>query len=69
MSPDLPDVVLGGGNEKKLKTLPPGCRAGTNTNAFRGGFRMWAGVDAKGEPLAKDAELPAKDTLVERRKR
>lgn len=35
------DVVLGGGNVRKLKTLPPGCRAGENANAFRGGFRLW----------------------------
>jgi predicted NBD/HSP70 family sugar kinase len=35
------DVVLGGGNVKKLKQLPPGCRAGDNANAFLGGFRMW----------------------------
>lgn len=34
-------VVLGGGNSKKLKTLPPGARLGDNTKAFRGGFRMW----------------------------
>jgi polyphosphate glucokinase len=35
------DVVLGGGNVKKLSMLPPGCRAGGNANAFRGGFRLW----------------------------
>jgi polyphosphate glucokinase len=35
------DVVLGGGNVAKLKGLPPGCRAGENSNAFRGGFRLW----------------------------
>ena len=35
------DVVLGGGNIKKLSMLPPGCRAGGNANAFRGGFRLW----------------------------
>jgi polyphosphate glucokinase len=34
-------VVLGGGNVRKLKVLPPNCRAGENTNAFRGGVRMW----------------------------
>jgi polyphosphate glucokinase len=34
-------VVLGGGNSKKLKKLPPGARLGCNDNAFRGGFRMW----------------------------
>ena len=35
------DVVLGGGNVKQLKKLPPGCRAGDNANAFVGGFRLW----------------------------
>jgi polyphosphate glucokinase len=35
------DVVLGGGNAKKLKELPPGCRAGDNAFAFLGGFRLW----------------------------
>lgn len=40
LGPD--DVVLGGGNVKNLKELPPGCRAGDNANAFLGGFRLWA---------------------------
>jgi len=35
------EVVLGGGNVHKLKKLPPGCRAGDNDNAFKGGFRLW----------------------------
>jgi polyphosphate glucokinase len=39
LEPD--DVVLGGGNVKQLKQLPPGCRAGDNANAFLGGFRLW----------------------------
>lgn len=39
LEPD--DVVLGGGNVKRLKELPPGCRAGDNSNAFKGGFRLW----------------------------
>jgi polyphosphate glucokinase len=39
LEPD--DVVLGGGNVKNLKELPPGCRAGDNANAFLGGFRLW----------------------------
>ncbi|HKB36459.1 MAG TPA: hypothetical protein VKD72_08400, partial [Gemmataceae bacterium] len=34
-------VVLGGGNAKKLTTLPEGCRLGNNENAFIGGFRLW----------------------------
>lgn len=37
----LDDVVLGGGNVKKLTKLPKGCRAGDNANAFLGGFRLW----------------------------
>jgi polyphosphate glucokinase len=39
LEPD--DVVLGGGNVKKLKELPKGCREGDNANAFLGGFRLW----------------------------
>jgi predicted NBD/HSP70 family sugar kinase len=35
------DVVLGGGNVKKLSKPPKGCRAGENSNAFLGGFRLW----------------------------
>jgi polyphosphate glucokinase len=34
----LDDVVLGGGNAKRL---PFGCRIGSNANAFVGGFRLW----------------------------
>jgi polyphosphate glucokinase len=39
LEPD--DVVLGGGNVKEMKEMPPGCRAGDNANAFLGGFRLW----------------------------
>jgi polyphosphate glucokinase len=35
------DVVLGGGNVKKLARLPKACRAGSNAHAFLGGFRLW----------------------------
>lgn len=38
---ELDDVVLGGGNAKKLDKLPKGCRAGDNANAFLGGFLLW----------------------------
>jgi polyphosphate glucokinase len=34
-------VVLGGGNNKKLKETPAGARIGNNLNAFVGGFRLW----------------------------
>ena len=39
LEPD--DVVLGGGNARKLQELPPGCRLGDSANAFVGGFRLW----------------------------
>jgi polyphosphate glucokinase len=34
-------VVLGGGNSKNIKKLPPGVRLGDNRNAFSGGARLW----------------------------
>jgi polyphosphate glucokinase len=43
MRPD--ETVIGGGNVRNLDALPRGCRAGENANAFRGGFRLWAGTD------------------------
>jgi predicted NBD/HSP70 family sugar kinase len=39
LEPD--DVVLGGGNAKRLKTLPPGTRCGDDRAAFAGGVRLW----------------------------
>ena len=35
------DVVLGGGNVKQLRRLPPGVRPGSNRHAFLGGYRLW----------------------------
>ena len=34
-------IVLGGGNAKHMKELPPDVRPGANANAFIGGFRLW----------------------------
>jgi polyphosphate glucokinase len=51
------DVVLGGGNAKKLKKLPPGCRLGDNANAFVGGFRLWSdSTKKKNHSLLASAE-------------
>jgi polyphosphate glucokinase len=54
------DVVLGGGNVRKLKELPLGCRAGDNNNAFLGGFRLWRktaveknSATARGRPIRR----------------
>lgn len=55
LEPD--DVVLGGGNVKRLKTMPPRCRAGDNRNAFLGGFRLWEDADRpKGSPAAGETK-------------
>ena len=34
-------VVLGGGDARLLKKLPPGTRLGNNANAIQGGYRLW----------------------------
>jgi len=62
------DVVLGGGNVRRLDTLPPGCRAGDNANAFLGGFRLWEPVqdpptafeEMKGRPMTGTSPLTAR---------
>ena len=38
---ELDDVVIGGGNVNKMDKMPPGCRAGNNAHAFRGGILLW----------------------------
>jgi polyphosphate glucokinase len=53
LQPD--DTVIGGGNVKNLNALPRGCRAGENANAFRGGFRLWAGDDVLPSKSARRA--------------
>jgi|GEM_PF-419844 len=60
LEPD--DVVLGGGNVKNLKKLPPGCRAGENANAFVGGFRLWenAAAEKPSAPRAKPRPMARK---------
>jgi predicted NBD/HSP70 family sugar kinase len=39
LQPD--EVVLGGGNARRLKRLPPNTRLGGTLAAFRGGLRVW----------------------------
>ena len=39
LEPDY--VVIGGGNVRLLHELPPKCRRGDNTDAFKGGFALW----------------------------
>ena len=60
LEPD--DVVIGGGNAKKLKELPAGCRAGDNANAFLGGFRLW---EESSVPKRTRRQKPRSDTVPE----
>jgi predicted NBD/HSP70 family sugar kinase len=53
----IDDVVLGGGQVKKLKKLPQGCREGSNANAFIGGFRLWEEASTERKPRAKVLKL------------
>ena len=56
LEPD--EVVLGGGNVKKLDALPVGTQAGDNDNAFRGGLRLWEKSDEGNSSAAKVSEQP-----------
>jgi len=40
-------VVIGGGNAKKLRRVPPGTKLGDNSHAFIGGFRLWEKLPVK----------------------
>ena len=58
LKPD--DVVLGGGNAKKLTPLPAGTRLGHNSLAFLGGFRLW-------DPKAELRPAPISDSSTGQR--
>ena len=47
------DVVMGGGNVKKLKKLPLSSLASDNANAFTGGFRLWTNPNSGRPPFKK----------------
>lgn len=51
-------VVLGGGNAKRLKKLPPHCFPGENSFAFPGGLRLWEGLprELRGKRIRPAAE-------------
>jgi glucose-6-phosphate isomerase len=57
LEPDY--VVLGGGNVRKLKNLPPRAERGDNRNALAGGVRLWAD-SREVNPSARTAPLPPK---------
>jgi polyphosphate glucokinase len=64
----LPDyVVLGGGNAKKLKVLPPLARLGNNANAFLGGHRLWDEAAGRGPDPAAPVARPERKAGKARR--
>jgi polyphosphate glucokinase len=58
-------VVIGGGNAKNVKDLPPGSRLGHNLTAFRGGFRLWSADDVwvLAAPGGESAQPTAQEAL------
>ena len=54
------DVVIGGGNARRLKELPPGARRGDNANAFAGGYILWTGNEWI-EPSAQPTHNAGRD--------
>ncbi len=56
-------VVIGGGNAKRVKELPPGVRLGNNLTAFRGGFRLW-GVEDVWVLAAPGGESPHPEEAI-----
>jgi polyphosphate glucokinase len=70
----LDDAVIGGGNAKKLKKMPPGCRLGDNAFAFLGGYRMWEPASVRmalASPqrvsVAASKKVPGKKTVSKKK--
>jgi predicted NBD/HSP70 family sugar kinase len=51
-------VVLGGGQTKQLKKLPPGVKLGDNTHAILGGIRLWDDEEKRRRSRAALARRP-----------
>jgi polyphosphate glucokinase len=58
-------VVIGGGNAKNVKDLPPGARLGNNLTAFRGGYRLWGAEDiwVMADPGGESGQPSDQETL------
>ncbi len=53
LEPDY--LVLGGGNVRKLRRLPPRAERGNNRNAILGGIRLWEDASPRPAPPAASA--------------
>ena len=54
-------IVLGGGNAKLMRELPPDVRLGDNANAFVGGFRLWEPQRTQGQVVPPEMLTPGRD--------
>jgi predicted NBD/HSP70 family sugar kinase len=64
LEPDY--LVLGGGNTRKLKSLPPHAERGDNRNAILGGVRLWS--DLRPAPYEPPKTPPARGSPAHRRR-
>jgi len=61
-------VMLGGGQTRKLKRLPPGARLGSNAHAIRGGLRLWERDEAQWQWRPPRAKPRGATALTPRRR-
>jgi polyphosphate glucokinase len=54
------DIVLGGGNAKRVKPLPEGCRVRENHTAITGAVRLWPGADMLAESYGTSYRIKKK---------
>lgn len=62
-------IVLGGGNARKLVTLPDAATRGANENAIQGGVRLWERVAESTPPEFVDAKTAAETIVAEGERR
>jgi polyphosphate glucokinase len=62
-------IVLGGGNARKLVTLPDAATRGSNENAIQGGVRLWERVAESTPPEFIDAKTAAETIVVDGERR
>jgi polyphosphate glucokinase len=55
-------VILGGGNARLIKELPPNMELGDNSKAILGGFRLWEGIPKTGAKSPVAAPVKSGDS-------
>ena len=60
-------VLLGGGNAKLMKGLPPHVILGANSNAIDGGIRLWQSPDERKILVAPPTDIPATTKRLRKR--